>query len=114
AEKLELAAVVVGVDRVRDLDHLAAAARRRSGGAAALQFVDSDVPGLVVVIDVEAAALGVVGWEGDREQAALAVVEAALVADVEERPSEAVAAAQDRDPARLFDHEEKLRRAGGA
>ena len=42
------------------------------------------------------------------------LVEADRAPQVEERVSQPVAAAQDRYPARLFDHEEELREAGGA
>ena len=73
-----------------------------------------DIALVVRVIGVEAAALRVVGREGDREQAALAAeADQALMSRKGRRSS--LAAAQDRDPARLLDHEEQLgeaRRAG--
>src|SRR5436309_14361993 len=43
AEELQLTAVVVGVDRMGDLDHVAACAPVGPGRAGALQFVDADV-----------------------------------------------------------------------
>ena len=67
------------------------------------------LPALFDVIDVEAAALLVVGREGDREQAALAAVVATSERMSRNGRREPVAAAQDHDPARLLDHEEQLR-----
>ena len=89
AEELQLAAVVIGVDRVGYLDYRAAGAPRGSRRAPAFELVDPDVPLAVGVVDVEATAAPVVGREGDREQAALAAGGDQAV-DVEEGPAESL------------------------
>src|SRR4051812_904086 len=106
AEELQLAAVVVGVDRVGDDDHLPLRARSRPRRAPPLEPVDADVPVVVRVVDVEALAARVIRREGDREQAALTAV-GDIAANVEKRLADPVTVAGDGDPPRLLDDEEE-------
>ena len=73
-------------------------------GVAAPVLDDPLVAGVVGEVDVEAAAVGVVGRERDREQPLLAA-RGHLVADVEEGRVELAAVAHDHHAAALLDDE---------
>src|SRR5262249_24997592 len=82
-EELQLAAIVIGIYRVPDLDHAAPRAPCGPCRVAILKFIDAEFAPPIGVVSVEALALLVVGREGDREQATLTAVVANEAADVE-------------------------------
>ena len=98
---------MVRVRAVRDLDDLAAAGAGRHvrARARAAQLVDAQVAVRARVEDVEEPALGVVGGERHREQAALALVEVDDVTHVEERAAQPAAALAHLDEPVLRDDE---------
>ena len=88
-----------------DGEHDARGAGVGTLGARAAVLDDPDVPVRRRVVDVEEAARRVVGGEGERQQAALAArVDPA--GDVEERPLDLLAAADDPHGAALLDDED--------
>ena len=112
-------AVVVRSVLVRDRDHQPAAGPPRPGRVVApdLELLDADraavgATGVGGEVEVEAAAAGIVGSEGDREQPLLALI-GDEVGDVEEGALEGDAVAQDADRPLLLGHEEVARAAWG-
>ena len=108
----EQAAVVVGLHAVVAQDEPRAAGVGAVGaGLRAAVLDDALRAALVGVVDVEAARLGVVGRERDRQQALLAAADH-LAAHVEERARQPLAGAHDADRAALLDDEDAARVAG--
>ena len=109
--ELQLAAVVVG-GRVRDTEHEAVTGVGNVGAGGGVELPDDDRPVREGRVRVQETRDGVVGGEGDREQAALSA-ESDLARDVEERCRQDGAALHDAHRPTALDHEHARRIARG-